>query len=159
VKKHQQTKSDITNNKLGNIINNNFETLRKEIFSNNLPGNNILKPLYTATNKTFFKKNSITPYNNSNNINNNNNNNSNYMLNPTFKSEDENVQSEKSTDKDLTSLTSDIRSLKQLSKINNKDKHNLIKIIDMYMKDDKKAKSKLKLSTLHQSSKKKKSIF
>jgi len=81
------------------------------------------------------------------------------MLNPFFKSEDEHEQNEKSIDKDLNTLTSDIKSLRQLSKINNKDKHNLLKIVNMYMKDDKKAQTKMKISGIIKTSKKMKSKF
>jgi ribosomal protein S15P/S13E len=81
------------------------------------------------------------------------------MLNPFFKSEDEHEQNEKSIDKDLNTLTSDIKSLRQLSKINNKDKHNLLKIVNMYMKDDKKAQTKMKISGIIKKSKKMKSKF
>ena len=81
------------------------------------------------------------------------------MLNPFFKSEDEHEQHEKSIDKDLNTLTSDIKSLRQLSKINNKDKHNLLKIVNMYMKDDKKAQTKMKISGIIKKSKKLKSKF
>lgn len=123
--------------------NSNFDNIKKEILNSNLPGSSIINPFYYG----------------SNNLNKNVNNNNNYMSNPLFKLDDDHEQNEKSIDKELNTFTTDIKGLRQLGKINNKDKHNLLKIVNMYMKDDKKAQSKMKISGILKTAKNKKSNF
>jgi len=55
----------------------------------------------------------------------------------------------------------DIKNIKNLNKIDEKGKNNLLKIVNMYMKDDKKIISKMKINSYLKSlqRKKKKSIF
>jgi len=75
------------------------------------------------------------------------------LINSIQKLHDENDVKEKSIEKENIILGSDIKNFKQFIKVNNKDKHNLLKIVNMYMKDDKKTQSKAKISKLIQNSK------
>lgn len=109
--------------------------------SNNTRENNFTKDNNNSINHGNINKSFISNSNIFQNIPNNNN---------------EEEQLEKSLDSRNNIFNSEIKGLKQLSRISNKDKHNLLKIVNMYMKDEKKAQSRVKVSGLLKSSNKKK---
>lgn len=109
--------------------------------SNNTRENNFTKDNNNTNNQGNINKSFISSSNIFNNLPNNNN---------------DEEQWEKSIDSRINIFNSDIKGLKQLSRINNKDKHNLLKIVNMYMKDEKKAQSRVKVSGLLKSSNKNK---
>lgn len=130
-------------------INENIQQSSKNV--NKSSNNN------SHSNQNFIHLPNPTHHRNLNSINYNPtfNNNNNYFFNsPIIKINNDPDVIEKSGEKDLISNTEN-KNQKYHKKIFNKDKQNLLKIVNMYMKGDKKSHSKIKLSSLLKSANKK----